>query len=281
MADAHEACTSATGTARIDALHIKLQLAPESGIEECAMDSIKAYKADLAYIHDVGFGDFAKHSAPGLLEVLRQNGLETGLVVDLGCGSGLWARELSDAGYGVLGIDISPAMIAIARKRVPRGKFQTASLLKVKLPECDAVTSLGECFNYSFDKSNSISELGRLFRRGYTALKPGGLFVFDIAEPGRGKGPRQKYRQGTDWAVLVEVDEDASTNRLTRRITTFRKVGDFYRRDEEIHQLQLYKRAEVANELRRAGFRVRTIGGYGAQRMIEGCVGFIARKPPA
>jgi SAM-dependent methyltransferase len=243
------------------------------------MDLIEAYRADLAYIHDVGFGDFAKNSAPGLLEILRRDGIKTGLVVDLGCGGGLWARELSDAGYDVLGVDISTSMVAIARKRVPRGKFETGSLLKVRLPRCDAVTSLGECLNYLFDRSNRMSEVRGLFRRVYSALEPGGLFVFDIAEPGRGKGPRQKYVQGTDWAVLVDVEEDPKTNRLTRRITTFRKAGKLYRRDEEIHQLQLYKRGEVADELRSIGFRVRTIGAYGAQRMIEGCVGFIARKP--
>jgi SAM-dependent methyltransferase len=245
------------------------------------IDSIEAYKADLAYIHDVGFGDFAKNSAEGLLEILRKNGIKTGLVADLGCGSGLWARELSDSGYSVLGVDISPAMIAIARKRVPLGEFETGSLLKIKLPRCDAVTSLGECLNYLFDRSNRLSEIHRLFRRVYNALEPGGIFVFDIAEPGRGKGPRQKYFQGPDWTVLVEVDEDARTNRLTRRITTFRKAGELYKRDEEIHQLQLYKRGEVADELRSVGFRVRTIGAYGAQQMIEGCVGFIARKPGA
>src|SRR5713226_9028543 len=220
------------------------------------MDSIEAYKADLAYIHDAGFGDFAKNSAPGLMEMLRCNGINKGLVVDLGCGSGLWVRELSDAGYGVFGVDISPAMIAMARKRVPRGEFETESLLKVKLPDCDAVTSLGECLNYLFDQSNRMSEIRRLFRRVYCALKPGGLFVFDIAEPGRGKGPRLKYRRGRDWAVLVEVDEDTRTNRLTRHIRTLRKVGKLYRRDEEIHQLQLYKRSEVAKELRGVGFRV-------------------------
>lgn len=243
------------------------------------MNSTEAYKADLAYIHDVGFGDFAKNSAPGLLEILRQNKITSGLVVDLGCGSGIWARELSDSGYGVLGVDISPAMIAIARKRVPRAEFETGSLLKVKLPQCNAVTSLGECLNYLFDQSNRMSEVSKLFRRVYRALKPGGLFIFDIAEPGRGKGPRQKYRQGSDWTVLVEVDEDAKTSRLTRRITSFRKLGQLYRRDEEIHQLQLYKRSEVARELRAVGFRVRTIGAYGSQQMFEGCVGFIARKP--
>ncbi len=238
-----------------------------------------AYNTDLAYIHDAGFGDFAKSAAPWLLEMLRANGIDKGLVVDLGCGSGIWARELSRAGYEVLGIDISPAMIEIARKRVPLGNFQTGSLLRAKLPRCEAVTALGECFNYLFDETNSIARLRRVFDRVYSALKPGGLFVFDIAEPGRGKGPRQKHRQGRDWAVLVEVDEDARTNRLTRRITTFRKRAESYVRDEEVHVLQLYTRSEVATELRRAGFRVRTLRGYGEQAMIDGCVGFMARRP--
>ena len=239
----------------------------------------EAYKNDLAYIHDTAFGDFARNAAPGLIEILRQAGTTTGLVVDLGCGSGIWTRELVDAGYDVLGIDISAAMIEIARRRVPQAEFQTASLLKVTLPHCDAVTSLGECFNYLFDKNNSISEMRRLFRRIYAALKPGGLLIFDIAEPGRGKGPRQKHRQGPDWAVLVEVDEDSRSNRLTRRITSFRRVGARYRRDEEVHRLRLYTRSEIAKELRNAGFRVRTVRAYGEQPMIEGCVGFVARKP--
>ena len=238
-----------------------------------------AYKGNLAYIHDVGFGDYARNSAPGLLEMLRQGGIASGLVVDLGCGSGLWARELADAGYDVLGLDISAAMIEIARKRVPQAEFQEGSLLKANLPPCAAVTSLGECFNYLFDKENSLSELRRLFRRIYAALKPGGLLIFDVAEPGRGKGPREKHKEGPDWAVLIEVDEDARTNQLTRRIISFRKVGPLYARDEEVHRLQLYTRSEVATELREAGFRVRSVRAYGDQRMIDGCIGFVARKP--
>ncbi len=242
---------------------------------------MEGYKDDLAYIHDVGFGDFAKNSAPRLLELLRQNGITNGLVVDLGCGSGLWARELSQAGYDILGIDISPAMIELARERVPRGEFRVASLLKTDLPRCVAVTSLGECLSYLFDESNSIRELRPLFHRVYDALKPGGVFVFDVAEPGRRKGPRQKHFEGPDWAVLMEVEEDTRTNRVRRGITLFRKIGELYRRDQEVHRLQLYKRSDVAKELRRVGFRVRTLRAYGDQAMIKGCVGFIARKPKA
>jgi len=238
---------------------------------------MESYKSDLAYIHDTGFGEFARNSAPGLLELLDKSGINNGLVIDLGCGSGIWAAELSRYGYDVLGIDISAAMIDIARKRVPNAEFRTRSLLKTKLPRCVSVTSLGECLNYLFDKSNSIDQLRRLFRRIYDALEPGGLFIFDIAEPGRGKGPRQKFREGPDWIVLVEVDEDTRTNRLTRKIISFRKVGSLFRRDEEVHYLQLYKRSDVLRELRAAGFRARTLDRYGNQPMIDGCVAFVAR----
>ena len=67
----------------------------------------EGYQEDLAYIHDVGFGGFALKSAPGLLEILRRHGVTEGLIVDLGCGSGLWSCELASAGYTVLGVDQS------------------------------------------------------------------------------------------------------------------------------------------------------------------------------
>ena len=82
------------------------------------------YKKDLAFIHDVGFSAYALKSASGILQMLERSQIRDGLVVDLGCGSGLWAEKLVQAGYQVLGIDISEAMIDIARSRVPEAEFR-------------------------------------------------------------------------------------------------------------------------------------------------------------
>src|SRR5205823_390225 len=107
------------------------------------MTRIKAYQEDLAYIHDVGFDFYARGVAPELLKIFRRHGITKGLVVDLGCGSGIWAAELIRAGYDVLGVDISESMIRLARKKAPQAKFVRSSFLDVPLPPCDAVTSLG------------------------------------------------------------------------------------------------------------------------------------------
>jgi SAM-dependent methyltransferase len=242
-----------------------------------------AYGDDLAYIHDVGHGDFARNAAPGLLQSLHNRGITAGLVIDLGCGTGIWAKELVRAGYAVLGIDISHSMIALARKRVPAAEFRTESLLKAALPECVAVTSIGECFNYLFDTANCQERLAGLFRRIYAALQPGGLLVFDILEPGylRGTGLQKRFREGRDWAVLSEIEGDRKLARLTRRITTFRRVGKLYRRSNEIHRQQLYEGSEIAKELRRAGFGITRLRGYGQLRFPGSHIGFLAVKPGA
>lgn len=240
---------------------------------------LPAYKRDLAYVHDVGFGSFAERAAPGVLNILRRSGISKGLVIDLGCGSGLWARRLVDAGYRVLGIDLSPHMIAIARQRVPECIFRRASFLDIDFPPCASITSLGECFNYLFDDRNRRSSLGRLFRRAYRALQSGGLLVFDVAEPGRAEGSDRRFWEGRDWACLVEYKHDQRRNLLTRRITTFRKVGRQYRRAEETHVQQLYSGSQLADDLREIGFRVRTVRGYGKLRFLKAHVGLVARKP--
>src|SRR5262249_57706897 len=98
-----------------------------------------AYREDLAYIHDAGFGGYARSAAAVLLRALRQAGAERGLVIDLGCGSGILAAEIAAAGYDVLGFDISSAMVALARRHVPQAHFPVQSLWAAYLPPSLAV----------------------------------------------------------------------------------------------------------------------------------------------
>ena len=238
------------------------------------------YRKDLAFIHDAGFGGVAEAAGEYLTRELRSSGLNEGLVVDLGCGSGILAQRLSESGFDVLGIDISEEMIALARKRAPNCKFSVGSFLTQPLPQCIAVTAISECFNYLFDGANGSRTLPRLFKRVFSALRSGGFFVFDLIGPGCvSRGGYRTWTEGRGWAVMVAVNEDSKRAELTREITTFRRVGDSYRRDHEVHKVRLLNRGQVATWLRAAGFRVRTLSGYGEMDFRHGQFGFVARKP--
>jgi SAM-dependent methyltransferase len=181
----------------------------------------------------------------------------------------------------VLGVDISPSMIKLARRNARGAKFQTASLLSARLPRCDAVTSIGECLNYCFDQTNSRDKLRRFFQHLYKSLRPGGVFVFDILEPGQlvKDAVRRNFKQGPDWAVFAESQEDRKQNILIRRITAFRRAGKLYRRSDETHRLRLYEASELTEDLKRAGFNVQILRGYGRFRLAAGHLVFVARKP--
>jgi SAM-dependent methyltransferase len=238
------------------------------------------YREDLAYIHDIGHGDYAQKSASGILNILERNNLCTGLIVDLGCGSGRSAECFVQKGYRVLGIDISSAAIAIARTRVPNAEFRIESLFNTKIPTCNVVTSIGECFNYLFDSQNDRLTLTKLFERVYRALAPGGMFIFDIAEPGQLENQSIKgFTEGDNWIVLVEKAEDLEHSTLVRRIITLRKIGEYYRRDEEVHHLRLYLATDIAQELTSIGFQVEIADSYNRFLLPKAHAALIARKP--
>lgn len=240
-----------------------------------------AYREDLSWIHDLGFGDLARRAAETLLQALAADGATEGLVVDLGCGSGILVEAVAAAGFDALGIDLSPAMIAMARERVPDGQFRCEPLLSAALPPCRAVAAVGECFNYRFDERNSREQLAGLFRRVHEALLPGGLFLFDAAGPGRvpGEGQVKTHVDGGDWALLMSAEEDQVASRLTRCITSFRRVGDCFRRADECHELDLWPPQELAADLRQAGFEVTLLGAYAGHALPPGLTGFLARRP--
>lgn len=106
---------------------------------------------DQAIIHHREFGGLADAAASHLLGLLAARGLN-GRVIDLGCGSGLLARRLVDAGYDVTGFDLSESMVTLAREHAPRATFTAVALLDAELPTgCVAVAATGEVLNYGTD----------------------------------------------------------------------------------------------------------------------------------
>lgn len=103
------------------------------------------YRADLARIHHLGFAFHADDCAPGILALLEPVLARDGLVVELGCGSGLLTRHLIDAGYRVIATtDASPAMLDLARQTAGDAQeIARVTLPDDPIPQADAIVSVG------------------------------------------------------------------------------------------------------------------------------------------
>jgi SAM-dependent methyltransferase len=228
------------------------------------------YPADLARIHDEGYGDFARAAACELQRRLPPGGR----VVELGCGTGISSEILTNAGYDVLGVDLSADMLAIARERAPRAEFREASLWDTEIPACTAVTAIGEVINYAADDRAGEERLPELCERAYVALRPGGIFMLDFATPGRGsRAPHTQ--EGSDWRIESTTVEDADAKTLERRMT----IDAGGQRRTEVHRLRLYEPKLVLKCLEGPGFSSEALDRYCDFGFWPGYTAFAAVKP--
>jgi SAM-dependent methyltransferase len=178
-------------------------------------------------------------------------------------------------GFSAWGVDASAALVQRARERLPNAEFVCASVLDVALPDGSAAAAIGEVLNYA--TADQPNGLARVFARIFAALTPGGVFLFDLAGPGRG-GVRRTFFEGDGWAVGMNASE--RDDLLVRKITTFRKTecGD-WRRSFEEHRLRLWSAPEVTAQLVAAGFRVELLDDYRGSNMPPALQAYLARKP--
>lgn len=113
-----------------------------------------------------------------LTTLLKENGIEDGLILDLGCGTGKLTRLMEQKGYDMIGVDNSFEMLDIAREQDSKNilylmqdmrEFELYGTVRAVYSACDSV-------NYILEEE----ELLEVFKLVNNYLDPGGLFIFDI-----------------------------------------------------------------------------------------------------
>ncbi|SFR26020.1 Methyltransferase domain-containing protein [Lentzea waywayandensis] len=110
--------------------------------------------------------------------------LTTGPVADLGCGPGHLTAHLRSLGLDVFGLDLSPAMIALAREAHPDLRFEEGSMTALDLED----EALGGILAFYSVIHMPPHELPAVFAEFFRVLAPGGhlmlgFFAGDDPEP--------------------------------------------------------------------------------------------------
>jgi SAM-dependent methyltransferase len=235
------------------------------------------YGCDLAWIHHVGFGHHAAACAPGILRLLQPVLHRGGLVLELGCGSGLLTRHLTDAGHRVIASDASAAMLDLAREHVPEADLRLVVMPDDPLPEADAIVSVGHALNYLADEA----AIERALRSMARALRPDGLVAVDVCDLdwGATRAEAPPYsRVEDDWAIITRYSMP-SRARFVRDISVFvRRDDGAWRRDDERHENVLIDTASVPARLTGAGVDWAIAPSFGGEQLPAGMRVLIGRR---
>ncbi|MCR5546177.1 MAG: class I SAM-dependent methyltransferase [Lachnospiraceae bacterium] len=136
-----------------------------------------SYVYDL-FMDNVPYDEWSKN----IVHLLSDYGIKDGVIVDLGCGTGQMTVRLRDAGFTMIGMDLSSDMLTIANEKRQPGdilytlqdmrEFELHGSVKSFVSFCDSM-------NYITSKEDLL----QVFQKVHYYLEEGGLFLFDMNTP--------------------------------------------------------------------------------------------------
>ena len=179
---------------------------------------------------------------------------EKNLIVELGCGTGSFTQQLYKLGYDIMGIDLSPDMLNLARMKSQEEGFNIM-YLEQDMRELDlyctagTIVSVCDSINYVLEDQEVIDT----FKLVNNFLYPGGLFIFDF-------NTLHKYRDVIGDTTIAENREDCSF------------IWDNYYYEEDHvneYDLTIFARCDEKDEVFRRSVETHFQRGYTLDEMKE------------
>jgi tRNA (cmo5U34)-methyltransferase len=161
-------------------------------------------------------------------------------VVDLGTGSGALAAEILKVRpkARLIGIDADASMLEAARRRL-KGRIDTIedNFERARIPRCDVISA-----SFSLHHVDTGRKKGALYKRGFTSLRDGGIFVSADCFLSSSAKLRQRHRQ----AWLDHLQKKYTRKKAEQFLRTWAKEDVYFSLDRE---LELLKDAGFSTEV--------------------------------
>ncbi|MFN0215358.1 MAG: class I SAM-dependent methyltransferase [Saprospiraceae bacterium] len=178
-------------------------------------------------------------------------------VLDLACGKGRHSRYLSEKGFDVTGLDISPASIQFARQfEHERLAFYQHDMRKpFRVNYFDAVMNMFTSFGYFKKDADHLLALKNVA----TNLRPGGLFLLDFLNANFVRQNLLRSEEKTVDNITFQIKRWVRNGYVFKSVE-FQTGGRLFHFQE---QVRLFGLADFQSLLASAGMRLdQTYGSY-------------------
>lgn len=199
-----------------------------------------------------------------LLSVFEKYSKRPTLMLDLACGTGNFSNELAKRNIQVIGVDISPEMLNIAKEKSEKEGVDVLYLCQ-DAAELDLYGTVdgAVCCMDSINHITDKEVLAKAFKKVSLFLEPDCLFVFDVNTP-----YKHKEILGNNTFVIEEDNvycvwqneyfEEESLTEITLDFFEKQKDGNYTRREQFIEE-RAYTVKELTSLLENAGFSVEAV----------------------
>lgn len=217
------------------------------------------YDLLMSHVNFKGITDF-------YIKLAKMHNWNGSRILDLACGTGNITLELFRQGYSVTGIDLSQEMLTMAEEKIRSAGFEPdfycQNMINLQVPErYDLIISAFDSMNYVLREE----DLSRVMVRVNEALKPGGLFIFDVHSEYKFKevfGGNTFTYSGSDYSYIWQNKYDSKKSISSMSLDIFIQVkDDIYRRIEEYHQERCYLPEHLQRLLESSGLGVLAVFG--------------------
>ncbi len=181
-------------------------------------------------------------------------------VLEIACGTGIMLEKLNRGGWQAFGMDKSPRMLEIAQNRLysfdHEPRLFAADMRQFCLSRpVDAVLCLYDSINYCLNEA----ELEATFSNIASALRPGGLFIFDVVTLRNCRHHFYEFQEydtasGLDYVRRAHFDPHSQVQINTFTVSP---VDDPEQQYEEEHHQKIYRLRTLKTVLQdKAGFVV-------------------------
>ncbi|WP_308618982.1 methyltransferase domain-containing protein [uncultured Eubacterium sp.] len=192
-----------------------------------------------------------------ILSFFEKNGIKSGTVLDLACGTGSMSIPFMKRGYNIIGLDYSEEMLEIASNRF----FEAGnnfSLLKAKMQEFELSEKADACICCldSINHLNNIDDVQAAFKNVYDSLNNNGLFVFDVNTVYKHNEvlADNTFVFDEDDYYLVWDNEAVDDRTVRILLDMFLFNGENYDRFSEEFEETAYSVEELSTLLKNSGF---------------------------